>query len=43
MGHMVGKDIYKSLGKKIDNLTVRVKHNETFYKIIKELKITSNP
>ena len=37
MGHMVGKDIYKSLGKKIDNLTVRVKHNETFYKIIKEL------
>jgi ferredoxin len=37
VGHMVGKDIYKSLGKKIDNLTARVKHNETFYKIIKEL------
>ncbi len=37
MGHMVGKDIYKSLGKKIDNLTVRVKYNETFYNIIKEL------
>ena len=37
---MVGKDIYKSLGKKIDNLTVRVTHNETFYKIIKELYST---
>lgn len=37
MGHMVGKDIYKSLGKKIDNLTVRTDRNETFYKILKEL------
>lgn len=37
MGHTVGKDIYKRLGKKIDNLTCRVKHNETFYKILKEL------
>ncbi|MBN2322849.1 MAG: 4Fe-4S dicluster domain-containing protein [Spirochaetes bacterium] len=37
MGHMVGKDIYKSLGKKLDGLTVRVKQNETFYRIIKTL------
>lgn len=40
MGHMVGKDIYQCLGKKIDNLTIRVNRNETFYKILKELYST---
>ena len=37
MGHMVGKDIYRKLGKKIDNLAVRVPWNESFYQILKEL------
>jgi len=37
MGHLVGKDIYKKLGKKIDNLTVRVPWNKAFYNILKEL------
>ncbi len=37
MGHLVGKDIYKSLGDKIDNLPVRVNKNMTFYNILKEL------
>ncbi|MCP4703991.1 MAG: 4Fe-4S ferredoxin, partial [candidate division Zixibacteria bacterium] len=37
MGHMVGKDLYRKLGKKIDNSTTRAPWNETFYKILKEL------
>ena len=37
MGHMVGKDIYRKLGRKIDNLTVRAPWNETFRAILKEL------
>ncbi len=37
MGHLVGKDIYQSLGNKIDNLSVRVNRNEALYKILKEL------
>lgn len=37
MGHLVGKDLYRKLGKKIDGLAVRVPWNETFYNILKEL------
>ncbi len=37
MGHIIGKDIYKNLGEKIDNLTVRVPWNESLYLILKEL------
>ncbi len=37
MGHLVGKDIYRNLGKKIDNLSVRTPWNETFHAILKEL------
>lgn len=37
MGHLVGKDLYRKLGKKIDNLTMRAPWSETFYKILKEL------
>lgn len=37
MGHTVGKDIYRDLGKKIDKLNVRVPWNETFHAILKEL------
>jgi Pyruvate/2-oxoacid:ferredoxin oxidoreductase delta subunit len=37
MGHMVGKDVYRKLGKKVDNLTMRVPWNETFHAILKEL------
>ena len=40
MGHMVGKDIYRKLGKKIDNLTMRTPWNETFHSILKELYST---
>jgi ferredoxin len=37
MGHLVGKDIYKKLGEKIDNLTVKAPWTETTYNIFKEL------
>ncbi len=37
MGHLVGKDVYRKLGRKIDGLTVRAPWNETLYKILKEL------
>jgi len=40
MGHLVGKDIYRKLGKKIDNLTMRVPWTESFYDILKELYTT---
>jgi Fe-S-cluster-containing hydrogenase component 2 len=37
MGHMVGKDIYGSLGEKIDSLSVRTPQTETFHAILREL------
>jgi Pyruvate/2-oxoacid:ferredoxin oxidoreductase delta subunit len=37
MGHMIGKDVYQKLGKKIDNLTMRAPWNEAFHAILKEL------
>jgi len=37
MGHMAGKDIYRSLGEKIDNLTVKSPWNEALHKVLKEL------
>jgi ferredoxin len=37
MGHLVGKDLYRRLGKKIDGLTIRAPWNETFYAILTEL------
>lgn len=37
MAHLTGKDIYRKLGKKIDNLTMRAPWNETFHAILKEL------
>jgi len=37
MGHMIGKDVYRKLGKKIDNLTMRAPWNQTFQAILKEL------
>ena len=37
MGHMVGKDLYRQLGKKIDNLTARVPWNDTLRQILTEL------
>jgi len=37
MGHLVGKDVYRSLGKKIDGLTTRAPWNETLHSILKEL------
>jgi len=37
VGHLVTKDIYERLGKKIDNQHVRAPMNDAFYKILKEL------
>ena len=37
MGHIVGKDVYRELGKKIDHLSVRAPWNETFHAVLKEL------
>ena len=40
MGHLVGKDLYRRLGRKLDNLHVRAPWNETFYQLVKELYST---
>ena len=37
MGHLVGKDIYKQLGDKIDKQMIRAPYNDTLYEILKEL------
>ncbi|RLD61871.1 MAG: 4Fe-4S ferredoxin, partial [Bacteroidetes bacterium] len=37
MGHLVGKDIYQKLGKKIDGSTIRTPMNKQLYAILKEL------
>jgi ferredoxin len=37
MGHLVGKDLFRELGRKIDGLTTRAPWNDTFYAILKEL------
>jgi len=37
MGHLVGKDLYRSLGKKIDGLTAHASWNDKLYAILKEL------
>lgn len=37
MGHTVGKDVYRKLGKKIDGLETRAPWNDTLYAILKEL------
>jgi ferredoxin len=37
MGHVNGKDLHRKLGKKIDNLSIRVPWNEAFYALLKEL------
>jgi len=37
MGHMVGKDLYRKLGRKIDGLVARAPWNESLYDILKEL------
>jgi NAD-dependent dihydropyrimidine dehydrogenase PreA subunit len=37
MGHIAGKDIYRSLGDKIDNLHVHINKNAVLFDILKEL------
>ena len=37
MGHLIGKELYKNLGKKVDGLTLRAPWNDAFYNILKEL------
>jgi NAD-dependent dihydropyrimidine dehydrogenase PreA subunit len=40
MGHLIGKDIYRKLGDKIDNLTMRAPWNDKLHAILKELYST---
>jgi Fe-S-cluster-containing hydrogenase component 2 len=37
MGHLVGKDLYRRLGKQIDGLTARAPWNEQLHRLLKEL------
>jgi Pyruvate/2-oxoacid:ferredoxin oxidoreductase delta subunit len=37
LGHLVGKDIYRKLGTKIDNLSTRAPWNKVLYEILREL------
>ena len=37
MGHLVGKDIFRELGRKIDSLETRAPWNDTLHAILKEL------
>lgn len=37
MGHLVGKELYRKLGKKIDGLTMKAPWNDSFFNILKEL------
>ncbi len=37
MGHLVGKDLYRRLGKKIDGLSARAPWNAQLYAVLKEL------
>jgi len=37
MGHLVGKDIYRELGKKIDHMPIRAPWSETFGELLREL------
>jgi Na+-translocating ferredoxin:NAD+ oxidoreductase RNF subunit RnfB len=37
MGHLVGKDVYRELGRKIDGLSLRAPWNDTFHALLKEL------
>src|SRR5512140_571079 len=37
MGHLVGKDLYRKLGRKVDGLTMRAPWNEQLYAVLKEL------
>jgi hypothetical protein len=37
MGHLVGKDIFRELGRKIDSLETRAPWNDTLHAMLKEL------
>lgn len=37
MGHLVGKDVFRRLGKKLDELEVRAPWNDRLYAVLKEL------
>lgn len=37
MGHIAGKDVYRKLGRKVDNLTLRAPWNKAFHDILKAL------
>jgi ferredoxin len=37
MGHLVGKDLYRQVGRKLDGLTARAPWNDTLHRIVKEL------
>ena len=37
MGHSAGKEVYRRLGRKIDNLPMRAPWNEAFYNVLREI------
>ena len=37
MGHLIGKDVYRKLGRKIDNLSTRAPWNDALYAVLKDL------
>ena len=37
MGHLVGKDLYRALGAKLDGLSVRVPYNDALHALLAEL------
>ena len=40
MGHLIGKDVYRNIGKGIDKLHVRAPWNDELYAVLKELYTT---
>ena len=37
MGHLIGKDVWRKVGRKIDGLTMRAPWNEALHRIVQEL------
>ena len=37
MGHLAGKELYRKLGAKVDNLAVRAPWNDALYSVLKTL------
>ncbi len=40
MGHLVGKDVFRRLGRKLDGLEIRAPWNEKLHAVLRELYST---